>query len=39
MAVSAASGGAQGTVHYCEPIPIFAVSCTVASYNLSPQEA
>ena len=39
MAVSAAAGGAQGTVHFCEPIPIFAVSCTVASYDLSPQEA
>ncbi len=35
IAVAAAAGGAQGTVHFCEPIPIFAVSCTVASYDLS----
>ena len=34
LAVSAAAGGAQGTVHFCEPIPIFAVSCTIASYDL-----
>ena len=39
LAVSAAAGGAQGTVHFCEPIPIFAVSCTIASYDLTPQEA
>ena len=35
IAVSAAAGGAQGTVHFCEPIPIFAVSCTVATYDLA----
>ena len=35
LAVSAAAGGAQGTVHFMEPIPIFAVSCTIASYDLS----
>ena len=34
IAVSAAAGGAQGTVQFCEPIPIFAVSCTIASYQL-----
>ncbi|MDJ0767364.1 MAG: hypothetical protein QNJ12_01175 [Ilumatobacter sp.] len=34
IAVSAAAAGAPGTVHFCEPIPIFAVSCTVASYQL-----
>ena len=34
LAVSAAAGGAPGTVHFCEPIPIFAVSCTIASYEL-----
>ncbi len=34
LAVAAAARGAQGTVHFCEPIPIFAVSCTVASYAL-----
>lgn len=35
LTVSAAATGAQGTVHFCEPIPIFAVSCTIASYDLS----
>ncbi|MEM7288154.1 MAG: extradiol ring-cleavage dioxygenase [Actinomycetota bacterium] len=35
LAVSAAAGGATGTVHFCEPIPIFAVSCTIASYALT----
>ena len=35
IAVSAAASGAQGTVHFCEPIPIFAVSCTVATYDLA----
>ena len=34
IAVSAAADGARGTVHFCEPIPIFAVSCTVATYDL-----
>ncbi len=34
VAVSGAADGAEGTVHFCEPIPIFAVSCTVASYQL-----
>ena len=34
IAVSAAAGGAKGTVHFLEPIPIFAVSCTVASYDI-----
>lgn len=34
LAVSAAADGAPGTVHFCEPIPIFAVSCTIASYAL-----
>ena len=35
IAVAAAAGGATGTVEFCEPIPIFAVSCTVASYDLA----
>lgn len=35
IAVSAAADGAVGTVHFCEPIPIFAVSCTVATYDLA----
>ena len=34
IAVSGAAQGATGTVHFCEPIPIFAVSCTIASYQL-----
>ena len=35
LAVSAAAAGATGTVHFFQPIPIFAVSCTIASYELS----
>jgi 2,3-dihydroxyphenylpropionate 1,2-dioxygenase len=35
LTVSAAAGGAHGVVHFCEPIPIFAVSCTVATYDLA----
>ena len=35
LAISAAAGGAKGTVHFMEPIPIFAVSCTIASYDLA----
>ena len=34
LTISAAANGAQGTVHFCEPIPIFAVSCTTATYAL-----
>jgi 2,3-dihydroxyphenylpropionate 1,2-dioxygenase len=34
IAVSAAAGGAPGTVHFYAPIPIFAVGCTVATYDL-----
>jgi len=34
ISVAAAAAGAKGTVHFCEPIPIFAVSCTVATYQL-----
>jgi len=37
LAVSAAAGGAPGTVHFMEPVPIFAVSCTIASYDLTRQ--
>jgi 2,3-dihydroxyphenylpropionate 1,2-dioxygenase len=36
VAVSAAASGARGTVHFYEPIPIFAVGCTVADYQLEP---
>ena len=35
VAVSAAADGARGTEHFCEPIPIFAVSGTLASYALA----
>ncbi len=35
LTVSAAAGGATGTVHFTAPIPIFAVSCTIASYDLA----
>ena len=35
ISVAAAAAGATGTVHFCEPIPIFAVSCTIASYNIA----
>ncbi len=34
VAVSAAAGGASGTVHFFAPIPIFSVSCTIADYDL-----
>ncbi len=34
VAVSAAAGGRRGTVHFYAPIPIFAVGCTVATYDL-----
>ena len=35
LAVSAAARGATGTVHFYAPIPIFAVGCTVATYDLA----
>lgn len=34
LTISAAASGAKGTVHFYEPIPIFAVGCTIASYAL-----
>jgi len=34
VTVSAAAAGAPGAVHFYAPIPIFAVGCTVASYQL-----
>ncbi len=34
LAVSAAAAGAKGTMHFYEPIPIFAVGCTTATYDL-----
>lgn len=27
---AAAANGAKGTIQYCEPVPVFAVTCTVA---------
>lgn len=35
ITVSGAAGGARGTVHFYEPIPIFAVGCTIASYEVA----
>lgn len=35
LTISAAANGAPGTVQFYEPIPIFAVGCTVASYDLA----
>ncbi len=34
IAAAAAAGGAKGTVDFCEPVPIFAVSCTLGSFRL-----
>ena len=35
IAVSGAAKGARGSVHCYVPIPIFAVGCTIATYDLS----
>ena len=35
IAVSAAAAGAPGSVHFYAPIPIFAVGCTIADYDLA----
>ncbi len=35
IAVSAAASGAPGTVHCYVPVPIFAVGCTTATYDLT----
>jgi 2,3-dihydroxyphenylpropionate 1,2-dioxygenase len=35
IAVAASAEGAPGSVHFYLPIPIFAVGCTVASYDLA----
>ncbi len=34
ITVSGAAAGSQGVVHFYHPIPIFAVGCTIASYQL-----
>ncbi len=36
IAIAAAAAGALGTLHFYEPIPIFAVGCTVADYTIHP---
>jgi aromatic ring-opening dioxygenase catalytic subunit (LigB family) len=35
ITVSAVARGATGTVHFYEPIPIFAVGCTIATYDVN----
>jgi aromatic ring-opening dioxygenase catalytic subunit (LigB family) len=35
IAAAAAAKGAKGTIDFCEPIPIFAVSCTTARMQLA----
>ncbi|MCU1359138.1 MAG: Extradiol ring-cleavage dioxygenase, class enzyme subunit [Ilumatobacteraceae bacterium] len=39
LAVSAAANGVPGTLHFYAPIPIFAVGCTVATYDLGLQTS
>ncbi len=34
IAAAAAARGAEGRVDFCEPVPIFAVSCTLGSFRL-----
>lgn len=34
IAAAAAAGGATGRIDFCEPVPIFAVSCTLGSFRL-----
>jgi len=33
--ISATANGAPGTVHFYEPLPIFAVGCTIVTYDLA----
>jgi 2,3-dihydroxyphenylpropionate 1,2-dioxygenase len=35
IAAAAAAKGAKGRIDFCEPVPIFAVSCTLGSFRLS----
>jgi len=39
LVVSAAAAGAPGTLRFYAPIPIFAVGCTVADYDLTSRAA
>jgi len=36
ITVSAAADGAPGTVRFYAPVPIFAVGCTIATYDVTP---
>ena len=38
IAAAAAAGGATGRIEFCEPVPIFAVSCTLGSFELPPAQ-
>jgi 2,3-dihydroxyphenylpropionate 1,2-dioxygenase len=38
IAAAAAAGGATGRIDFCEPVPIFAVSCTLGSFELPPAQ-
>jgi 2,3-dihydroxyphenylpropionate 1,2-dioxygenase len=35
IAAAAAAKGAKGEIQFCEPMPIFAVSCTIARMNIA----
>jgi len=35
IAAAAAGKGARGTIEFCEPVPVFAVSCTVARMQIA----
>ena len=35
VAAAAAARGAKGIVQFCQPVPIFAVSCTVARMQIA----
>lgn len=39
IAAAAAAGGATGRIDFCEPVPIFAVSCTLGSFRLPVSQA
>ena len=39
IAISAAAAGAPGTLHCYQPVPIFSVGCTVATYDLEVTSA
>jgi aromatic ring-opening dioxygenase catalytic subunit (LigB family) len=39
IAISGAAKGAPGTLHFYQPVPIFSVGCTVATYDLESAAA